>query len=125
MQHYRDGSDGRGEVALTAGERKELHSAVLLKQLDIFDMCWDDPKNCSSEQTLILQVWLSIVLNASMLVYFTEFELENCTDCWGCLGKLGQVQTGACISASIRAQGCCAPGKGFRAGLPKCLRGFG
>lgn len=67
MQHSRHGSDGRGEVALTAGERKEVHSAVLLKQLDIFDMCWDGPKICSSGQRLILQAWLSIVVSAFML----------------------------------------------------------
>lgn len=67
MQHYRDGTEGRSEVALTAGGRKEVHSAMLLKQLDIFDVCWDDPKHYSSGQRLILQVWLSIVLNASML----------------------------------------------------------
>lgn len=59
-----------------------------------------------------------------MLVYFTEFELENRTDCWGSLGTLGQVPTGVCISASIRAQAHCAPGKGLGAGLPKCLKGF-
>lgn len=25
-----------------------------------------------------------------MLVYFTEFELENWTDCWGSLGRRGR-----------------------------------
>lgn len=38
MKNSRDGSDGKGEVALTARERKEVHSTVLLEQLDIFDV---------------------------------------------------------------------------------------
>lgn len=67
MQHYRDGNDGRSEVALTAREGKEVHSAVLLKHLDVFGMLWDELKHCSSGQRLILQVWLTVVLNVSML----------------------------------------------------------
>lgn len=121
MQHYEDSSDGRGEVALSAGERKEVHSAVLLKQLDVFDMCWDDTKSCSSGQRLVLQVWLSFECLHATCLYISQFELENWTDCWGFLGSLGQLQTGVSISASVRAQAHCAPGKGFRAGLPNCL----
>lgn len=76
MQHYGDGTDSRGEVSLTAGERKD-HSAVLLKQWDIFDMCWDGTKSCSSGQRLILQVWMSFQCLHATCLCISQFELEN------------------------------------------------